>query len=124
MIDIDDFKQINDTNGHKNGDIVLTRFGQLMQRETPADVHCYRYGGEEFAIILDKKAVPYAGSVGERLRNNMSQQTWEFGENLVITLSVGLATGEGQDDVVGKADENLYNSKATGKNKVTVSIKV
>ncbi len=119
MIDIDDFKQINDTYGHQNGDIVLGRLGQLMQREITADVHCYRYGGEEFAIILDKKAIPYTSSVGERLRKVMALQNWEFAPGLVITLSVGVATGTGNDDVLKMADDNLYHSKAAGKNQVT-----
>lgn len=119
MIDVDDFKKINDTYGHQNGDIVLERLGQLMQRETTPEVQCYRYGGEEFAVLLDRRAVPYVGNVAERLRNNMSQQAWEFADKQVITLSLGVATGEGQDDVLNRADENLYTSKTTGKNKIT-----
>ena len=121
MIDIDDFKQINDTYGHQNGDIVLWRLGQLMQREITSDVHCYRYGGEEFVILLDKKALPYANRIAERLRNNMQQQAWEFGDKLVVTISVGVASGKGKDDVLKLADDNLYKAKDGGKNRVVVS---
>ncbi|SEL50164.1 diguanylate cyclase (GGDEF) domain-containing protein [Butyrivibrio sp. ob235] len=120
MIDIDDFKQINDSYGHINGDIVLGRMGQLMQREITADVHCYRYGGEEFVLLLDKKAVPYAEAVANRLRLYMEQQTWMFTEDQKITLSIGVATGSGKDDVLKNADDSLYFSKENGKNRVTV----
>lgn len=119
MIDIDDFKIINDTYGHQNGDIVLERIGQLIQTERTADVHCFRYGGEELVLLLDKKAVPYADAVAERIRYAMEHQTWEFGENLVITISIGIATGSGSTDVLKQADENLYISKANGKNRIT-----
>ncbi|WP_051204741.1 GGDEF domain-containing protein [Butyrivibrio sp. VCD2006] len=121
MIDIDDFKQINDTYGHQNGDIVLWRLGQLMQKETTPDVHCYRYGGEEFVILLDQKAVPYAERLAERLRHTMEQQGWEFGENTVVTLSLGVATGKGDTDVLKQADDNLYKAKEIGKNMVILS---
>ena len=121
MIDIDDFKQINDTYGHQEGDIVLWRFGQIMQREITPDVHCFRYGGEEFVILLDKKALPYAVSVAERLRTLMEHQTWEFGGDLKITISAGVAVGSGDTDVLKMADDCLYHSKDKGKNQVTVA---
>lgn len=121
MIDIDDFKQINDTYGHQDGDIVLWRFGQIMQKEVTADVHCYRYGGEEFVVLLDKKALPFAARIAERLRNAMEQQAWEFGNNSVVTISVGLASGDYKSDLLKQADENLYKAKESGKNKVVVS---
>lgn len=119
MIDIDNFKNINDTYGHQNGDIVLERIGQLIQTEKTADVHCFRYGGEELVLLLDKKAVPYADAIAERIRYSMEYQTWGFGENLVITISIGIATGSGNTDVLKQADENLYISKANGKNRIT-----
>ena len=121
MIDVDDFKQINDSYGHQNGDIVLWRLGQIMQREITVDVHCFRYGGEEFVILLDKKALPYALRLAERLRSAMEQQAWEFGDNLIVTISEGVATGGGKDDILKLADENLYKAKEKGKNRIVVS---
>ncbi|SDB24474.1 diguanylate cyclase (GGDEF) domain-containing protein [Pseudobutyrivibrio sp. YE44] len=121
MIDIDDFKHVNDTYGHPEGDIVLWRLGQLISKETTADIKGYRYGGEEFIIMVTKSALPYVPKIAERLRDYMEQQGWEFAPDLVITLSVGTATGQGGDEVVKQADENLYHSKQNGKNQVTNS---
>ena len=118
MIDIDDFKLVNDNYGHPEGDIVLWRLGQLIENETSADVHAYRYGGEEFAIIVRKNALPYVPKIAERIRDYMAQQGWEFDDDLVITLSIGTAIGKGAE-VVKMADDNLYQSKMNGKNRVT-----
>ncbi len=118
MIDIDDFKQVNDTYGHPEGDVVIRRLGELIEKETTSDIRGYRYGGEEFAIIVGKNAIQYVGKIAERTRDYMQQQGWEFNKDLVITLSIGTATGKGYD-VVKQADDNLYMSKQNGKNQVT-----
>ena len=119
MIDIDDFKRVNDTYGHPEGDIVLWRLGQLISKENTSDIHGYRYGGEEFAIITYNTGYAYATAIGERIRKYMEQQAWEFDPDIKLTLSVGVATGRGNDDVLKKADNNLYYSKTHGKNQVT-----
>ncbi|WP_408071833.1 GGDEF domain-containing protein [Butyrivibrio sp. JL13D10] len=119
MIDVDDFKLINDSYGHKNGDLVLWRLGQLLQKEETTDVHAFRYGGEEFVMLLDKKAVPYSHAIAERLRKYMEMQSWPFGDDQVITLSIGIASGTGEGDILEKADSNLYRSKNNGKNQIT-----
>ncbi len=121
MIDIDHFKDINDTYGHQNGDIVLERIGQLILSESSNDAGCYRYGGEEFVVLLSRSSIPYAGAIAERLRRAMQQQTWPFGEQLVITVSGGVASGSGDFDVLKQADENLYHSKENGRNRITVT---
>ena len=119
MIDIDNFKRVNDTYGHPEGDIVLWRLGQLISKETTNDIRGYRYGGEEFVIMVMRDVVPYVPKIAERLRDYMQQQGWEFAPDLVITLSIGTSVGKGNDEVVKKADENLYYSKGHGKNQVT-----
>ena len=119
MIDIDDFKNVNDTYGHQSGDVVLWRLGQLIENETTSDIHAYRYGGEEFAIIVGKNALPYIKNIADRLCHAMFQQAWDFDSELLITLSIGTATGKGTENVVKMADDNLYYSKAHGKNRVT-----
>ncbi len=119
MIDVDDFKQINDTYGHPEGDIVLRRLGQLISKETTSDIKAYRYGGEEFAIIVTKNEVSYIYNISKRLLDIMPQQAWGFDENLIITLSIGIASGHGLSDVMKEADNNLYISKSNGKNSIT-----
>ncbi len=123
MIDIDHFKQINDTYGHQNGDVALGRLGQLIQTENTTDVHCYRYGGEEFVIVLERQAVMYAEDIAERLRAAMERQKWSFDDDLVVTISEGISVGGRDADVVKQADDNLYFSKENGRNRITFSDK-
>ena len=120
MMDIDDFKHVNDTYGHIEGDRVLQRLGQLLQTEIKSDVQCFRYGGEEFVILVGKGSLPAIERMAERIRLNMEQQLWEFDEKVRVTLSLGVATGSGDEDVLRRADENLYTSKQNGKNQVTM----
>ena len=121
MLDIDDFKRVNDTYGHPEGDIVLWRLGQLINNEVTSDIKAYRYGGEEFVLLVNHVAMPYIEKIGERIRQYMQQQAWTFDTSLVLTVSIGIASGNGFEDVVKKADDNLYISKKTGKNKITNS---
>lgn len=118
MIDIDNFKTINDTYGHPEGDIVLWRLGQLITKETTSDIKAYRYGGEEFVIMINSNVIAYLNAIAERLRNSMTQQEWDFAPDVKLTLSIGTAKGRGNDDVVKAADNNLYKAKTNGKNQV------
>ena len=121
MIDIDDFKHINDTYGHPEGDIVLWRLGQIITKETTSDIHAYRYGGEEFALLIGKSGVAYVPKIADRLCQYMRQQAWDFDTELIITLSIGCAVGSGYSDVLKEADNNLYYSKSHGKDQATCS---
>lgn len=120
MMDIDNFKKINDTYGHLNGDTVIQRVGEILSREVNDNVKAYRYGGEEFVLMLTREACDYAEFTAERVRRSMEQQLWDFSKDLVVTLSLGVAFGKGDKEVLEKADENLYKSKQTGKNKMTM----
>ena len=120
MIDIDDFKRVNDNYGHLNGDIVLWRLGQILLTELTTEIKPYRYGGEEFVITVERSGLPYLKAIAQRIRKHMEEQAWEFDKDLVITLSIGCAIGHNEDDVVKSADEKLYVSKINGKNQVTM----
>ncbi len=122
MLDIDNFKHINDTYGHPEGDKVLQKLGQLINSvsKNNTDIRGYRYGGEEFTIITTKNSFSRTMEIAETLRHNMAATTWPFDPELTITISVGVAFSNITEDVVKKADENLYASKQRGKNKVTV----
>ena len=123
MMDIDNFKKVNDVYGHQAGDRVLQRLGKILAREETAHVQAYRYGGEEFALILKKEILGSALAIAQRIRTSMEHEKWDFDPDKVITLSLGLAGGSGDEDVVSMADANLYTSKNTGKNRVTGEIK-
>lgn len=120
MVDIDDFKHINDTYGHLHGDDVLFRVGELLNMETVLGVKAYRYGGEEFVLLVEKEALYHMGAIAERIRHSMELQPWDFDKSLVITVSIGCSQGSGEQDVVKLADDNLYYSKTHGKNQVTI----
>lgn len=119
MLDIDDFKSVNDTFGHEAGDRVLVRLGAFLRKENNSSVRAYRYGGEEFILLVDKDEIANVHEIAERIRSAMEQERWDFDANRVITVSIGIAKGEGRDDVVKRADDNLYHSKQNGKNRIT-----
>jgi diguanylate cyclase (GGDEF)-like protein len=118
MLDIDNFKNINDTYGHPAGDQVLQKLGALINGMINADIKGYRYGGEEFAIIITKNSYARTTEIAEILRRNMEACTWDFAPEEIITISLGAASGSGSDDVMKKADDNLYASKSHGKNQI------
>ena len=118
MIDIDNFKNINDTYGHIAGDTVLQRLGQIISREMKQDCKAFRYGGEEFTLLLRKSAVAETEIIAERIRRSMEIEKWDFDPDLSITISIGIAKGVGSSDVLKRADDNLYQAKRNGKNLV------
>ncbi|NYF50995.1 GGDEF domain-containing protein [Tunturiibacter gelidoferens] len=124
LIDIDNFKTINDTFGHRAGDIVLKELGRVIARIIPDSRYIGRYGGEEFLVILPQSASSEAWSVAERVRKAV-QSTMIAYETKPIsspTISIGIATAFGwketSEDLIEIADEALYSAKATGRNRV------
>jgi len=126
IIDIDDFKQINDNFGHSCGDSVIRDVSNQIrscQRETD---YSGRYGGEEFAIILPDTSVQQALNLAERLRKQIEEQSFMInGEQQSVTISLGLAefNPEFKDHIewINAADSAMYESKKQGKNKVTIN---
>ncbi len=122
MLDVDHFKQFNDTFGHPAGDEVLMRVADLM-RECARPSDCVaRYGGEEFALILPSTPVEGAYVLAERLRRAISQHAWP---QRAVTVSIGAAdiSSETSDAaaLVEAADKALYEAKAKGRNRVVKS---
>jgi len=127
MIDVDDFKHYNDTNGHPEGDKVLIEIAQILLKSTRDRDFCARYGGEEFLVILPKTAVSTGEHIAERIRQTIENAHFFNEESQPggkLTVSVGLAGfpkhGEESNDLIKKADLALYASKKSGKNLVTV----
>jgi diguanylate cyclase (GGDEF)-like protein len=128
MIDIDDFKAMNDTYGHPAGDAVLRGLvDELSVNVRDIDVVC-RYGGEEFAIIFPETPADKALEVMKRLRACVAGREFPIGEDgktVRITVSSGLAVypqdGSTAVDLVGRADVALYEAKRQGKNTVVMS---
>jgi diguanylate cyclase (GGDEF)-like protein len=122
MVDVDDFKKINDQYGHQAGDRVLAALGETIDTATRGSDICCRYGGEEFAVILPATGAQEAGLLAERLRVR-AEQCLPDGRH--VTVSIGVASCGADtstaEALVEKADAALYQAKKNGKNRVVVS---
>lgn len=120
MIDIDNFKRINDTRGHAAGDIVLRRFAELARGHLRVDDVLARWGGEEFLLVLPA-TIPEAGMVVEHLRVLISQhRDWHDHTPLQVTFSAGIANhepGECMEKTIERADAALYQAKVSGRDR-------
>jgi diguanylate cyclase (GGDEF)-like protein len=123
LVDIDNFKSINDTWGHLSGDIVLRNVAregiQVMQ---PEHISVYRYGGEEFAVVFPAEHSDSAFSLLEKWRLQVADRTWRE-EGLHVTFSAGLGEWhfEPLEQLVGSVDAALYEAKQQGKNRTLLT---
>lgn len=121
VMDIDNFKVINDQYGHKTGDLVLTNLVSLMHKMIRESDIMARWGGEEFVIIFPESTLSDTVKKAEMLRETVAEHV--FASNLHITCSFGVTTylqGDTQDNVFIRCDQALYDAKNRGKNKVEV----
>jgi diguanylate cyclase (GGDEF)-like protein len=122
MFDIDYFKQVNDTYGHPTGDVVLKTLIQTITRSIRESDILFRWGGEEFLIILPECNLHKASEIAENIRRIVESQNIVFaGKSLSITISMGVAImleNDTAEDLVNRADKALYNAKGKGRNRV------
>lgn len=118
IIDIDNFKSINDNYGHIIGDEVLRNIAEIMQKNVRKSDTAGRFGGEEFMIIFPDTDIEKARLISERIR--MAVERHMFTKNIKLTISGGICEckGENIEDLIHCADMNLYTAKKTGKNKI------
>jgi diguanylate cyclase (GGDEF)-like protein/PAS domain S-box-containing protein len=127
MLDIDHFKAVNDTYGHRTGDAVLKAFAaRLAEHARSADVVA-RYGGEEFVLLLPETSVPAATAMAERLRASLNEAPIEVaGIHGAITASIGVAGypahGTTEEQLLRAADEAMYTAKKDGRNRVHTAV--
>ncbi|MCA0970891.1 diguanylate cyclase [Halobacillus litoralis] len=127
FIDIDHFKRVNDTYGHKEGDRVLIELGNILKNTVRSFDVVSRNGGEEFTVILLDCPTDRGRQISERIRKNVEQHLFLLttGEIINITVSIGLAcfneTTKSPPMLLKDADDALYEAKKTGRNKVCVS---
>lgn len=122
-IDIDFFKQVNDTYGHDAGDKVLCYISQALRKNTRSSDTVCRYGGEEFIIVLDNAGVEAGIKVAEKIMNHLKQHPFEAeGLKLDITVSIGVSPFEEQmtfQRFIKQADLALYRAKESGRNTIS-----
>lgn len=118
VVDIDHFKRVNDQFGHLYGDEVLILVANRLRSSFRAQDRVFRFGGEEFVILLRSTALADAQRIFERFRKNIEQH--EFPQIGTVTVSIGFASISDQTPVVilGHADQALYYAKASGRNRV------
>ena len=124
-VDLDHFKQINDSYGHEWGDRVLRRFSQVVTADMRDGDYFGRLGGEEFLLILPQSAEKGALQVAERLRKRWGEEQFaQEGGPLSVSLSVGVAAYQEQesiDELLNRADRGLYKAKSSGRNQSQVA---
>lgn len=128
LLDIDHFKTINDTWGHPAGDKVLKITGELLKSNQREHDLAFRYGGEEFLVLVSNVSFDNASTVAERLRQQVESLTIEWeGESIPVTLSIGcvVMSADAEDrsimNTIEKADQNLYTAKKSGRNQVVIN---
>ena len=121
IIDIDNFKKINDTYGHKTGDKILKEMAQLIKDSIRKIDMAFRYGGEELVILLPNTDLEKAKLIADRIRNNISQKIKIKNNSVTISAGVGMYNKENELEFFKKVDEALYMAKKTGKNKVIIA---
>ena len=126
LLDLDHFKQVNDSHGHSAGDLVLQTVASVLRKGVrPYDL-CCRHGGEEFLVVLPETALTGAAGIAERLRSDIEQQVISLpaGQTLQVTASIGaaaLAGDETIDQLIIRADEAMYQAKQGGRNRVCLA---
>jgi len=123
MLDLDNFKEINDQRGHQFGDHVLAEVGKILTTNVRAsDIVC-RYGGEEFAVLLPETGPEQAGQAAEKLRTRLKEHFQGGDDSLAATVSLGVASYPSpgvadENDLVKRADAALYEAKEQGRDRV------
>ena len=125
MIDIDHFKNLNDTYGHQAGDHVLRRVSEVLAAGLREYDIVARYGGEEFSIILPATGKDTGATIAERLRASVEKQKYRHKDKSIpVTISLGVASypedGDSPEGLISAADKALYAAKESGRNQVHI----
>jgi diguanylate cyclase (GGDEF)-like protein/PAS domain S-box-containing protein len=123
LLDLDDFKHFNDTYGHIEGDLVLSRFGGVVKRCLRQTDSVFRYGGEEFTILLPMTTSEDGAVTAERIREECKKENFSPipGKDVRVTVSIGLAQYKPREEIkafVHRVDQLMYQAKKNGKDRI------
>lgn len=122
LLDLDDFKCLNDAHGHQAGDAVLKHLAQVMRKALRPSDAIVRFGGEEFLVLFPYSGLEQAEKALWRLQDELARHAFRYeSKELPISFSAGVTvrkSGEGQDPVIARADQALYEAKRAGKHRV------
>ncbi len=124
VLDIDRFKLINDTHGHSVGDCLLKQLAECTVSTIRRSDMLFRYGGEEFVILLNNTGISGACRLAERVRRRIERLEDICGKNITMTVSAGVASmaeNDSENTLFEKADQALYQAKETGRNRIAVA---
>jgi diguanylate cyclase (GGDEF)-like protein len=121
MVDVDHFKRINDEHGHDAGDQALRAVAEVLRNEVRVGDVVYRYGGEEFCVLLAHTNTTEAAQVAERIRYAVSRMALAVDEPLTVSIGVALGKGTHVSQTMLRADEALFKSKDGGRDRVTLA---
>jgi diguanylate cyclase (GGDEF)-like protein len=123
LIDIDNFKEANDLLGHNTGDYILVEFAETLENSLRSTDFLFRWGGEEFLVLLSHCDSKTAYQVAEKLRHTISKHAFRLKSDISITASFGVASyseNSNIEQLINHADSALYQSKERGKNRTTL----
>lgn len=123
VLDIDNFKKVNDQYGHWVGDIVLKQVAAVVLKHIATDDFAARYGGEEFVVILTAKQLDESYSIMEQIRIGIATMPVEEMNGESVTVSIGMhefSVRDTKSDTFQQADDALYKAKKTGKNRIVL----
>ncbi len=129
LLDLDYFKDVNDTFGHAFGDMVLREFSDCLKQNARKTDISFRYGGEEFMLLLPNTGIDGARNVAEKIRAVCDKKRYVYGnQSTTVTVSIGIASVKQHQllkskDILALADKALYHAKAEGRNRVIVYMK-
>jgi diguanylate cyclase (GGDEF)-like protein len=122
LVDVDHFKQYNDTQGHLAGDAALVKMAEILRKTTRAVDSVARYGGEEFLVMLLETTLQTAATVAERIRSRVAAESFEGGH---MTVSIGAAEypshGDTPEELIASADAAMYRAKGAGRDRVVLA---
>ncbi len=121
FFDIDDFKEINDTYGHKIGDKILINLSKVVSSTIRKNDHFGRWGGEEFIVILPNTDIKKAKEIAEKIKNTIYSYDFEINKNISCSFGVTqVQSNDNEDSIITRVDNAMYEVKEDGKNSVKV----